>query len=155
MNRYAQIVNGLVYFVFTGDSNPYEGTTLDIRDVTAVTPAPQQGWRVTETGEYLAPPTVVVPPVPPATRMSRLAFQSRYTLAEQVGIEAAASGAAGTLTAQQRATLRVLERALATATDIDLADPRTVQGVQLHAQMGLITPQRAAQILDPAWSPTP
>lgn len=153
MNRYAQIVNGMVYCVFMGETNPYEGTALDVRDITAVFPAPQQGWFVTETGDYLAPPPIVVPPPPPATKMSRLAFQSRYTLAEQVLIEAAAAGLVGGLTAEQRATLRVLERALATATDIDLADPRTVQGVQLHAQMGLITTQRAQQILNPAWSP--
>lgn len=97
------------------------------------------------------------PPITPElpTRMSKLAFQSRYTLAEQVAIEAAAQATGGPLNATQRATLRVLERALQSANDVDLTDPRTVQGVQTHAALGLLTPQRAAQILDPNWVPTP
>lgn len=97
------------------------------------------------------------PPAPPApslpARMSRLAFQSRYTVTEQVAIELAADGTTPGFTPEQRATLRVLDRALQNATDVDLADPRTVQGVQMHAALGLLTAQRAAQILDPSWTP--
>lgn len=98
------------------------------------------------------------PPAPPApappTVMSRLAFQSRYTVAEQVAIELAADGTTVGYTPEQRATLRVLDRALQNATEINLTDPRTVQGVQAHATMLLITAARATQILDPQWTPT-
>lgn len=97
------------------------------------------------------PPPPVLPP--PPTVMSRLAFQSRYTVAEQVAIELAADGTTAGFTPEQRATLRVLDKAHQNATEIDLTDPRTVQGVQTHVAMGLLTAPRATEILDPAWAP--
>lgn len=83
----------------------------------------------------------------PRPTLSRLAFRWRYTLAEQVGIELAEESHADPAV---RATLRVLRQSLAEASDIDPTDTRTVQGVQYHASLGLIAPERVAQILAPA-----
>lgn len=90
----------------------------------------------------------VPPPAAPLT-LSRLAFQSRYTLAEQVAIEIAATGGNPALSAADAATLRVLERALSNATDVDVNDPRTIAGVEFHASLGLIDPARVLEILAP------
>lgn len=150
MRTFAHVVGSYVRWMFTADANPYTDPTLDIRDVTDVVPLPQQGWTALPDGTYEAP--VIVPPEPP-TRMSKLAFQSRYTVAEQVAIELAADGSTQGFTAEQRATLRVLDRALQNANDVDLVDPRTVQGVQTHVAMGLLSSARATEILDPAWTP--
>jgi hypothetical protein len=83
----------------------------------------------------------IIPDVP---KLSRLSFRWRYTLADQVAIEIAERTHAD---ATVRATLRVLRQSLSEAEDIDVTDPRTVQGVQYHASLGLIAPARVAEIL--------
>jgi hypothetical protein len=88
----------------------------------------------------------VVPVPAPVDQLSKLAFRWRYTLAEQVAISAAEESHPS---AEVRATLRVLRESLQEATDIRLSDPRTMAGVQYHAQLGLITAERAAEILTP------
>ncbi len=84
--------------------------------------------------------------ITPPRRLTRLEFQWRYTLEEQVAIETAEQTHQD---ATVRATLRVLARSLDRATEIDVTDPRTVAGVQYHASIGLIAPARVAQILAP------
>lgn len=84
--------------------------------------------------------------IPDPVRLSRLAFRWRYTLAEQIAIDQATTDHPD---ATVRSTLRVLAASLAEATDVDVADPRTVQGVQYHASLGLIAPARVAEILAP------
>lgn len=85
-----------------------------------------------------------VVPADPTRKLTRLEFRWRYTLAEQVAIEIAEDTHAD---ATVRATLRVLRQSLNEATDINVTDPRTVQGVQYHAALGLIAPARVAEIL--------
>lgn len=80
----------------------------------------------------------------PATAMRPLAFQWRYTLAEQVAISAAEESHED---ATVRHTLRVLRQSLERADYIDVLDPRTIQGVQYHALLGLIAPERVGEIL--------
>jgi hypothetical protein len=82
--------------------------------------------------------------IPDPVRLTRLEFRWRYTLAEQIAIETAMTTHAD---ATVRATLRVLAASLAEATEIDVTDPRTVQGVQYHAALGLIAAERVAEIL--------
>jgi hypothetical protein len=82
--------------------------------------------------------------IPDPVRLTRLEFRWRYTLTEQVAIEVAMATHPD---ATVRATLRVLAASLAEATEIDVADPRTMQGVQYHAMLGLIAPARVAEIL--------
>lgn len=77
-------------------------------------------------------------------RLTRLEFRWRYTLTEQIAINVATDSHADETV---RATLRVLAASLAEATEIDLTDPRTMQGVQYHEALGLIAPGRAAEIL--------
>lgn len=79
--------------------------------------------------------------------LSRLAFRWRYTLAEQVAIQLAEQTHEDP---EVRATLAVLRMSLAEANDVDVTDPRTQAGVQYHASVGLIAPERVAEILAPA-----
>jgi hypothetical protein len=121
-------------------------------------PTPPADSTVRELDAWDAPPPLpyvwspadldwIVPPAPTPPRLSRLAFQSRYTLAEQVAIELAASDQAPSVSATDAATLRVFDRALSNATDVDVTDPRTIAGVEFHASLGLIAPARVAEIL--------
>ncbi len=122
-------------------------------------PTPPASSTVRELPQWDAPPPLpyvwepvaldwVVPAPAAPRRLTRLEFQSRYTLAEQVAIELAASGGPG-ITATDAATLRVFDRALSNATEIDVDDPRTVAGVEYHASLGLIAGARVAEILAP------
>jgi hypothetical protein len=84
--------------------------------------------------------------IPDVPKLSRLQFRWRYTLDEQVAIELAERSHGDPIV---RATLAVLRMSLAEATDVDVADPRTVAGVQYHAAVGLIAPERVPEILSP------
>lgn len=79
-------------------------------------------------------------------KLSRLAFRWRYTLSEQVAIQLQEQNDEDP---EVRATLAILRMSLAEAEDVDVTDPRTIQGVQYHASIGLIAPERVAQILAP------
>jgi hypothetical protein len=93
---------------------------------------------------YQWSPTALDWVVPAPPKLTRLEFRWRYTLAEQIAVDTATVIHAD---ATVRATLRVLSASLAEATEIDVTDPRTVQGVQYHAALGLIAPERVAEIL--------
>jgi hypothetical protein len=88
----------------------------------------------------------VIPTPAPVDVLSRLQFRWRYTLAEQVAVSAAE---ASHPSAEVRATLRVLRESLQEASEIRLSDPRTIAGVQYHVQLGLLTAERATEILTP------
>ena len=72
------------------------------------------------------------------SRITRLAFRNRFTFSEKLAIETAA---------ESDAAVRVLLKDQEAATFIDLARLDTQQGVQLLVSKGLITAQRAAEIL--------
>lgn len=76
--------------------------------------------------------------------MRPLAFQWRYTFEEQVAIDIAENTHQS---ATVRAQLRILRQSLEKADYVDVSDPRTRQGVELHAALGLIAPNRVAEIL--------
>jgi hypothetical protein len=83
-------------------------------------------------------------PPPPPPPLTRLGFMSRFTDAELIGIEVARMTAPDVT---QRATLTVLKESWMAATEVDVTDPRTQQGVGLLVQAGLLTAERAAQVL--------
>jgi hypothetical protein len=129
------------------------GALLAWAPTAAELPAPPAESTVRELAAWDAPPPLPYVWTPslldwavPDTRvrLTRLEFRWRYTLAEQIAIDVATTDHAD---ATVRATLRVLAASLAEANDIDLTDPRTVQGVQYHEALGLIAPGRAAEIL--------
>ena len=86
-------------------------------------------------------------PPPPPPPLTRLGFMSRFTDAELVGIEVARMTAPDVT---QRAMLAVLKESWMAATEVDVGDPRTQQGVGMLVQAGLLTAERAAQILEVA-----
>ena len=109
----------------------------------------REAWQSPPALPYVWSPSAldwVVPVTTPPDVLSRLQFRWRYTLAEQVAIEVAEMTHES---ATVRATLRVLRASLTEATEIRLSDPRTVAGVQYHASLGLITAERAVEILTP------
>lgn len=83
-------------------------------------------------------------PAQPAARLSRLAFRSRYTLAEQVAIQRAELEHSDP---DVRAMLAILRQSLADAETVEVTDPRTIAAVTYHAQLGLIAQARVAEIL--------
>jgi hypothetical protein len=87
-------------------------------------------------------------PPPPPPPLTRLGFMSRFTNAELVGIEKARMNGDD----DQKATLTVLKESWMAATEVDVTDPRTQEGVGLLEQYGLLAPGRAQAILaQPQW----
>jgi hypothetical protein len=71
MRKFAQIIDGKVHWRFDAEENPYahmDPGVLDIRDVTDVTPTPEEGWLAHTDGTYSAPPAPPPPP-PPVTKV--------------------------------------------------------------------------------------
>lgn len=75
---------------------------------------------------------------PPTSKITRLSFRNRFTFAEKVAIETAA---------ETDAVVRVLIKDQSEATYIDLNRVDTQQGTQLLVAKGLITAERASEIL--------
>ena len=86
---------------------------------------------------------VQYPPSPPPP-LTRLGFLSRFTVDELVSIELARQSSPY---ATQRATLTVLKETWLAAENVDVNDPRTQQGVQMLVSVGLLTAERATEIL--------
>lgn len=79
--------------------------------------------------------------------LSRLAFRSRYTVAEQIVLKRAETEFPDP---DARATLIISRESLSDANDVDVTDPRTIAAVQFQVTLGLLTASRAAEILAPS-----
>ena len=86
----------------------------------------------------------------PDTRITRLAFRSRFTSAEKITLEMAAldDPTAPMAQRQQAAAIRVYLADVAASTFIDLKRADTRAGVQSLEAAGLLAAGRALQILD-------
>ena len=84
------------------------------------------------------------------SRITRLAFRSRFTQPEKIALEMAAldDPAAAMPARQQAAALRAYLADVAAATFIDLQRPDTRAGVQMLEAAELLAAGRAAEILD-------
>ena len=109
-----------------------------------LTPQPGIGWSYSD-GTFTPPPPA--PPPPPQTVFTKFQFRSRFTLQELVGIDNA--GANPTLTPEQKEILNTIGKNFEVAADVDLTHPQTIQGVEYLASVGLLTQERATQILTP------
>jgi hypothetical protein len=86
----------------------------------------------------------------PSTRITKLAFDNRFTDAELVTIEMYGldNPAASMAQRQMAATMRVNQRKIDRAAFIDLARLDTREGVQMLEAAGILAVGRALQILD-------
>lgn len=89
---------------------------------------------------FTAPAPVVVPE---DWRITRLAFLSRFTDAEAIGIDLASQGAT-----VEAAAMRRYQAKVNAATFIDMSDPATRNGVIALEDAGLLTDGRADEILN-------
>lgn len=83
-------------------------------------------------------------------RITVLAFRNRFTQEEKISIDLASidNPTAPLETRVLSASLRVALADLATATFIDLSDPRTIAIIQALAQNNIITAERGDEILN-------
>lgn len=88
----------------------------------------------------------VMPAPVPVDEMSNTEFRWRYTIVEQRAVRRAEWEHADP---NVRADLANARETLEQTPRVRLSDPRTQGGVQLHASLGLLTPQRALEILTP------
>lgn len=84
-------------------------------------------------------------PPPPPPPLTKIDFMKRFTDNELIGIEILRQTATDI---QIRATLTVLKESWMVANDINISDPKTIQGIQILVSLGLLTSQRATEILE-------
>lgn len=88
----------------------------------------------------------VAAPITPAARMvTKLEFRRRFNLAERMAVDSAPDNP--DVPVQVRLAVRTLLADLALAENVHLDDPDTIYGINFLAQVGLITPARATEIL--------
>ena len=89
------------------------------------------------------------------SRITRLAFRSRFTQPEKIALEMAAldDPTAAMSARQQAAALRAYMADVGAATFIDLQRPDTRAGVQMLERVGLLQAGRALTILESAIAP--
>ncbi|PJK08000.1 hypothetical protein CO610_07500 [Lysobacteraceae bacterium NML95-0200] len=153
---YALIDDGLVTNVITAETAWPEGI-----DVTDFDPQPGIGWQYDgETFTPPPPPEVPEPsePQPPAHTppdgdgpfLSNYAFDMRFTLPERIAVKQKAMVTPGMTPEQVATALAVqvnIERA-AKATFVNPQRPETRAGVMQFVQLGVLTQERALEILD-------
>lgn len=109
------------------------GSTHQIIDITNMVPKPDVNW--TYEGQTLvAPAGYVISDM----RITKLGFRQRFTLSEMGAVYTALAS---------NVTLKILIDNMAMATYVDLTRSDTIQGVYYVASLGLITMERAQQIL--------
>jgi hypothetical protein len=137
--------NVVTNMIVTDDNdNNYNPNPPDSIEITDSTGTPNIGW-LYENGVFVAPPPP--PPPPPKTTFTKFGFRSRFTSDELLAVDNFANNS--TLTAEQKAALTTITKNFDAAQNIDLTNAATIQGVDYLATAGLITADRANQILTP------
>ena len=140
------IVNDfMVTQILTVDDSQYQQYANSCQvaiDITNITPQPQVGWSFD--GTNLNPPSGYTQ----SMQITKLAFRERFTTAELLGILSAASGST-----TEAFMLQLMMQNQSLATFIDLSRSDTIAGVEYLVSQGLITQNRANQILTTTPSP--
>lgn len=140
----ALIQDNLVFNTILCDENYLYQITSEYVIIDDITPKPSIGWSYVN-GVFTPPPPP--PPPPPQTVFTKFEFRTRFTLNELIGVDNFATNS--TLTAEQKATLNTITKNFDAAQTIDLTNTATIQGVDYLATVGLLTSDRAKQILTP------
>lgn len=138
MMKYAQIVNDQVHGVYEYDPLPEFAPNIVMIELPEGSPV-QGGWLYSD-GTFAAPE---LPITDAPTRITRLAFLSRFTDTEAITLDLASIGA----TVEAASIRRYLSKVNA-ATFIDLSREDTRGGIAALEAMGIIGEGRALEILD-------
>ena len=136
--HYAIINDHIVGTVIDADKN----TTIlsNMIRIDQLDPVPGIGWKYND-GIF----TYAEAPIPPSPPMTKYQFRSRFTLAELVAMDNFASSS--TLTDVQKATLNTITKNFDLADNIDITNSATIQGVEYLVSAGILTQDRATEIL--------
>lgn len=107
-------------------------------DVTDWNPQPRIGWTLDERGNIIDPNTAVQVDFTKPVKITRLAFRNRFTAQEKGAIYTAA---------QSSLPLKIYLDDLALASFVDLSRADTIAGVNTLAYAGILTTERAHEIL--------
>ncbi len=141
--RYALIKNGFVQNVIVADPS-FVATLSGYSHIEALDKPGEQkvagpGWAYNAvTGEFTAPPDMGTDPG--QRTISVLAFRSRFTPDEKVAIYTAAKSSV-------EIQIWLDDLAAAQNNEVNLDDPRTIDGANALEGAGLIGPGRAAEVL--------
>lgn len=138
IRKLAEVQNGVVVNTIIVDETVHLGP--EFIDIDNITPQPGIGWKYND-GIF----TYAEAPIPPSPPMTKYQFRSRFTLAELVATDNFATSS--TLTDVQKATLNTITKNFDAAESIDITNSATIQGVEYLVSAGLLTQDRATEIL--------
>ena len=127
MTRYAQLSGGVVHLVI---DSPFDPDGINGQWIDCGNAGP--GWTY-DGSTFAAPAPVVLPKI-----ISKVQYLKRFTQAERIAIREAA---------KTSAVVNDYVQLLDAASDVDLADPDTVAGVEQLESAGLLAAGRAAEVL--------
>lgn len=142
--KYAIILNSVVHNIVLSDSATYISGYGDTILIEGLDPQPAIGWWYTN-GTFTMPEITPTDSTqgPPNRYITKLAFLSRFTDQEAIGIDLASIG-----TTPQAAALRRYQNKVSAAKFIDLDRQDTREGVLALEGAGLLPAGRALEILD-------
>jgi hypothetical protein len=147
---HAVIENGYIVNVVVADQAFMDQWYPGSVDITGMDPMPGIGWSYD--GTTFAPPEAPQPePVPPPVSFSTQHFRARYTLDELMMVDNYVNYLAKKKDLEKMFTINT---SMVANDTINITNQNVIDAVNFEVQMGLITPERAAQILDPN-SPPP
>jgi len=138
IRKLAEVQNGVVVNTIIVDETVQLGP--EFIDIDNINPQPGIGWTYTDNTF-----TYAEAPIPPSPPMTKYHFRSRFTLAKLVALDNFASST--TLSDVHKATLNTITKNFDAADSIDITNSATIQGVEYLVTAGLLTQDRATEIL--------
>ncbi len=144
---YALIENGTVVNVIVADDEFVSTHHPSAIRVDALIPTPGIGWTYADGGFQAPCPTRPEPSEPSVSErtFTKLEFRRLFSMYELVAIDNFAANTV--LSADQKATMTTIMHNFDVASEINVSDPLTQQGVNYIESIGLIASGRASQIL--------
>jgi len=143
---HAVIQNGIVVNIIVADAAWAEENYPGSVDITGMNPEPGIGWSYD--GTTFTPPVIPPPePTPPPTQFSTQGFRARYTKDELITVDNYADFPG--ISDSDRQLMLSIQTSIMSASIIDITAQNVIDAVNDEARIGLITTQRAAEILDP------
>lgn len=109
------------------------GNTHQIIDITDMTPMPDEGWTF-QNNTFIQPIGYQIKDM----KVTKLAFRQRFTMNEMAAVYTAMAA---------NVVVKIMIDNLSMATYVDLSRTDTIQGVYYMVSIGLLTAERANQIL--------
>lgn len=132
MKKFAQIYNNKAWWIFDADTMPQFAPGIVIKDITNVTPQPQEGWGYNASTDTFSGPVVPVPTLADAQASKITQIESAYNQKLTDGFTSSATGTQYTFRYRAEDILKFLQL------DVDVKDGNAPIPTPIPAKDGTI-----------------